>query len=164
MPACGQLHFTLDRWVEGTHSGRMSDLSRSATSEEGLPTEEPCPEGISVVVEARWLKEHSSPHKNRYAFAYTVTITNHGRDQATLVARHWEIRDGESKVEHVRGPGVVGYQPALQPGQSFTYTSGAVLESPYGTMQGEYLLVRPDGTRFETAIAPFALVCPEAVQ
>lgn len=119
---------------------------------------------IRVGVQACWLPEHSAPSEMRWAFSYTVTVTNDGTDTATLLARHWVITDGDGSVEHVRGPGVVGYQPALKAGQSFTYTSGAILKTPDGMMSGEYLMVRPDGSRFEAVIPPFALVTPEAVQ
>lgn len=120
-------------------------------------------QGIRVEVESQWLPEHSSPPERRWAFAYTVTIANEGEEAATLLARHWIITDGNGRVEHVRGPGVVGYQPALAVGQSFSYTSGAILRTPTGTMEGEYLMVRPDGSRFEAAIPPFGLVTPGAV-
>ncbi|MCP4504757.1 MAG: Co2+/Mg2+ efflux protein ApaG [Deltaproteobacteria bacterium] len=138
----------------------MANLPLSTTRS----ADEQCPEGIQVVVQVRWLQEHSSVEAERYAFAYSVNITNHGSQPATLVTRHWVITDGDQQVEHIRGPGVVGYQPALQTGQSFSYTSGAVLKTPTGTMEGEYLLVRPDGSRFETRIVPFALICPVALQ
>lgn len=120
-------------------------------------------EGIRVLVEAEWLPDHSVPAKHRWAFSYTVTITNEGRQTATLIARHWVITDGEGETEEVRGPGVVGHQPALGGGQSFTYTSGAILKTPHGTMAGEYLMVRPDGSKFEADIPPFALVTPSAL-
>ncbi len=122
------------------------------------------PQDIRVRVEARWLQEHSAPKDQRWAFAYTVTIVNDGKDAATLLARHWIITDGNGEVEHVRGPGVVGYQPNLTEGQSFTYTSGAILKTSHGMMEGEYLMVRPDGTRFEAPIPAFALVTPDAIQ
>ena len=118
---------------------------------------------ISVKVQARFLPEHSAPDDGRWAFSYTVTLTNRGESPATLIARHWVITDGHGAVEHVRGPGVVGYQPSLNQGQSFTYTSGAILKTSFGFMQGEYLMVRADGTRFEAPIAPFALATPDAV-
>ena len=128
--------------------------------EGGLQSED---HGIRVKVEAYWLPEHSAPRDGRWAFSYTVTITNEGTEPATLLARHWVITDGDGEVEHVRGPGVVGYQPALRGGQSFTYTSGAILKTADGMMQGEYLLVRTGGDRFEAEIPPFALLTPESV-
>lgn len=120
-------------------------------------------QGIRVVVRSAWLPEHSSARDRRWAFSYTVTITNEGSEPATLLARHWVITDGDGGVEHVRGPGVVGYQPFLSPGQSFTYTSGAILRTPHGMMNGEYLMERPDGARFEATIAPFVLATPESI-
>jgi ApaG protein len=124
--------------------------------------------GVRVQVKSAFLPAQSvadgAVADRRWAFAYTVTITNEGRDTVTLVARHWVITDGNSRVEHVRGPGVVGFQPTLASGQSHTYSSGAVLRTPQGTMHGEYLMERADGSRFEALIAPFGLVTEDAVQ
>lgn len=120
-------------------------------------------EGIRVQVRSQFLPEHSSPQERRWAFSYTVTITNEGKDGATLLARHWVITDATGNEEHVRGPGVVGHQPSLARGQSFTYQSGAILRTPHGMMQGEYLMERPDGSRFDANIAPFALATPESI-
>lgn len=120
-------------------------------------------QGIRVRVDAQWLPEHSSSEDRRWAFSYTVTITNEGDEPATLVARHWVITDSRGEVEHVRGPGVVGYQPSLGRGQSFTYTSGAVLRTPSGLMEGEYIMSRPSGERFDAVIAPFALATPQSI-
>lgn len=133
------------------------------------PSSETVTAGIRVRVKCVFLPEHSvtdSPEasERRWAFSYTVNITNEGRELATLLARHWVITDGNGRVEHVRGPGVVSTQPALGDGQSFTYTSGAVLRTPSGTMHGTYLMEREDGSRFEANIAPFALVMPDVVQ
>ncbi len=102
--------------------------------------------------------------ERRFAFSYTVTVTNEGRAAVTLLARHWVITDATGREEHVRGPGVVGFQPSLGEAQSFTYSSAAVLRAPPGTMHGEYLMERDDGSRFDATIAPFALVQPDAVQ
>lgn len=135
---------------------------------DGEQSSETVTEGIRVRVTSTFLPEQSvvdgPDGDRRYAYSYTVIVTNEGRQQATLLARHWEIIDGAGRAEHVRGPGVVGFQPSLGEGQSFTYTSGAVLRTSTGTMQGEYLMERADGTRFEARIAPFALVEPAAVQ
>lgn len=120
-------------------------------------------QGIRVHVSSQFLPEHSSARERRWAFSYTVTVTNEGKEAATLLARHWIITDASGNVEHVRGPGVVGYQPNLAGGQSFTYTSGAILRTPHGMMQGEYLMERADGTRFDASIAPFALATPESI-
>ncbi len=127
------------------------------------PMSDATTDGIRVVVRSNWLPEHSSTRDRRWAFSYTVTITNEGTEPATLLARHWAITDGQGSIEHVRGPGVVGYQPHLATGQSFTYTSGAILRTSQGMMNGEYLMERPDGTRFEAVIAPFVLATPESI-
>jgi len=133
------------------------------------PSSEIVTAGIRVRVDSAFLPEHSVEHSAdpgelRWAFSYTVTISNEGRDAATLLARHWIITDGNGRVEHVRGPGVLSTQPALAEGQSFTYTSGAVLRTPTGTMHGTYLMEREDGSRFDANIAPFALVSPDVIQ
>jgi ApaG protein len=124
--------------------------------------------GIRVQVTSKFLAAQSAvdtpPQERRWAFAYTVTITNEGQETVTLVARHWVITDGNGAVEHVRGPGVIGFQPTLQAGQAFTYSSGAVLRTPQGVMHGEYLMERTDGSRFAATIAPFALVTEDVVQ
>ena len=127
------------------------------------PASDAATEGVRVQVRSRFLPEHSAPRDYRYAFAYTITIANEGTATATLLSRHWVITDGNGNVEHVRGPGVIGQTPILEPGKSFRYTSGAVLRTPHGVMQGEYLMERPDGARFEAEIAPFALATPESI-
>jgi ApaG protein len=124
--------------------------------------------GVRVQVTSVFLPAQSvvdgAAAERRWAFSYTVTITNEGRDTVTLLARHWVITDGHGNVDHVRGPGVIGFQPTLTSGQSFTYSSGAVLRTPQGTMHGEYLMERADGSRFDATIAPFALVTEDVVQ
>ena len=131
------------------------------------PTDDPVSDavtqGIRVRVRSQYLPEHSNPRERRWAFSYTVTISNEGGEAATLLARHWVITDAQGTIEHVRGPGVVGYQPQLVAGQSFTYTSGAILRTPHGMMHGEYVMERGDGTRFDANIAPFALATPESI-
>lgn len=127
------------------------------------PSSDALTQGIRVKVRSAYLPEHSNPRERKWAFSYTVTISNEGRDAATLLARHWVITDAQGGEEHVRGPGVVGYQPRLEGGQSFTYTSGAVLRTQHGMMQGEYLMERQDGVRFDATIAPFALATPESI-
>lgn len=117
-------------------------------------------QGIRVKVEAQYVAEQSSPRARRYVFAYTVRIENQGDGAAQLKSRHWIITDGAGKVEEVRGPGVVGQQPVLNPGEHFEYTSGCVLETPRGEMKGTYQMHRPDGSTFDAAIAPFALALP----
>jgi ApaG protein len=116
--------------------------------------------GIRVSVESRYLVEESSPPADHYVFAYTVTIANEGADTVQLKTRHWIITDGHGHVEEVKGPGVVGHQPVLKPGQAFRYTSGCVLKTPRGTMHGTYQMFREDGSQFDAEIAPFLLVAP----
>jgi len=117
-------------------------------------------DGIRVSVESVYVAEQSSPRAQRYVFAYTVKIVNEGTEPAQLRSRHWIITDGNGKVEEVRGPGVVGQQPYLRPGDHFEYTSGCVLQTARGEMRGTYQMHRPDGRQFDAAIAPFALALP----
>ncbi len=118
---------------------------------------------IRIGVEARFSAEHSAPSRQHWFFLYTVTIVNDGDTTVHLESRHWIITDGEGATEEVRGPGVVGEQPVLMPGESFEYTSGCPLPTPTGTMQGSYMMVTPDGERFEARIAPFQLQGPYTV-
>ncbi len=120
-------------------------------------------EGIRVTVASQYLPDRSLPQDARFAFAYTVRIANEGAVQAKLVSRHWVITDGMGHVQDVRGDGVVGAQPRLQPGEHFEYTSWCMLATPHGTMQGEYQMVRADGTQFEAEIAPFLLAVPNSL-
>jgi ApaG protein len=117
-------------------------------------------EGIRVSVRATYVPEQSAPRMHRYVFAYTVRIANEGEAPAQLKNRHWIITDGDGRVEEVRGPGVVGQQPTLSPGEQFEYTSGCVLPTPRGEMRGTYEMHRPDGSAFEATIAPFSLTLP----
>jgi ApaG protein len=117
-------------------------------------------EGIRVSVSSAYVPEQSAPKARRYVFAYTVKIANEGAQPAQLKTRHWIITDGNGKVEEVRGPGVVGQQPLLRPGEHFEYTSGCVLQTPRGEMRGTYQMYRPDGSMFDATIAPFALALP----
>ena len=110
-----------------------------------------------VEVEPAYLAEQSAPEQGVFTFSYTITITNVGEVAAQLISRHWLITDSAGAVQEVKGLGVVGHQPLLQPGQSFQYTSGCRLPTPSGTMQGSYFCVADDGERFETEIAPFLL-------
>lgn len=120
-------------------------------------------DGIRVRVESRFVPERSSPARSYYFFAYTVTISNEGDAAAQLVSRKWVISGPEGVVGHVEGPGVVGEQPLLAPGGSFEYTSFCPLDSPFGSMEGSYQMVRADGTRFDARIAPFSLAVPSAL-
>lgn len=120
-------------------------------------------DGIRVSVQTGFLPEQSTPADGRFAFRYTVTIANEGTETARLRSRHWVITDGNAKVEEVRGPGVVGYQPTLRPGEAFEYTSGCVLETPFGVMRGTYQMERPDGRSFDAVIADFTLAVPHVL-
>jgi ApaG protein len=117
-------------------------------------------EGIRVTVESAYVPEQSSPRTHRYVFSYTVRIANEGAEPAQLRTRHWIITDANGKVEEVKGPGVVGEQPLLQPGEYFEYTSGCVLQTARGEMRGTYQMHRPDGRMFDAEIAPFLLALP----
>ena len=107
-----------------------------------------------------YLAEQSDPARNRYAFAYQITLRNQGQIAAKLLSRHWIITDGNGKVEEVRGEGVVGEQPYLRPGESYQYTSWAVLETAVGSMEGSYQMLADDGERFEAVIPRFTLAVP----
>ena len=128
------------------------------------PTSSAVTEGIRVRVQSQYLADQSSPRDDRYVFAYTITISNESAKTAQLRTRHWIITDGRGTVEEVKGDGVVGEQPRLSPGQSFQYTSGCVLTTPIGTMQGTYRMWRDDGTYFDAQIAAFSLASPKSSQ
>ena len=119
---------------------------------------------IRVEVETSYVDEQSDPNERRYVFAYTITIRNEGAVPARLLTRHWIITDANGKVQEVRGDGVVGEQPHLKPGQGFRYSSGAVLETPVGAMQGSYEMIDDDGQRFDAPIEPFRLAMPGILQ
>ena len=119
---------------------------------------------IRVDVETSYLDEQSDPRQGRYVFAYTITIRNEGQVAARLLTRHWVITDANGKVEEVRGDGVVGEQPYLKPGQGFRYSSGAVIETPVGSMQGTYQMLADDGAQFDAPIEPFSLAMPGILQ
>jgi ApaG protein len=121
------------------------------------------PYTIDVQVQTRFVPDQSKPHDNRYVFAYTVTLRNAGEMPARLLTRHWIITDAHGKVEEVRGEGVVGEQPWIRPGDDYQYSSGAVLETPVGTMHGSYQMLADDGTRFEAPIPPFTLSIPRTL-
>jgi ApaG protein len=115
---------------------------------------------IRIDVETSYLEDQSEPKDLRYVFAYTITIRNEGKQPARLLTRHWVITDANGKVEEVRGDGVVGEQPYLKPGQGFRYSSGAVIETPVGSMQGSYQMVADDGAQFDAPIPAFRLAIP----
>ena len=112
---------------------------------------------FQVDVRPQYLPDQSSPERGLYVFAYTITISNVGEIGAQLISRSWNVNDASGHTEKVRGLGVVGHQPLLQPGEKFEYTSGTRLRTPTGTMHGSYFLVAEDGERFETDIPMFVL-------
>ncbi len=115
---------------------------------------------IRVDVETTYISVQSMPEKQRFVFAYTIMIQNLGSIAARLLTRHWVITDANGKTQEVRGEGVVGEQPYLLPGEGFQYTSGTLLETSFGSMQGSYQMLADDGTRFDAAIPPFTLSVP----
>lgn len=118
---------------------------------------------IDVKVESIYLPSESAPDKSRFVFAYTVTIENHGDRPAKLITRHWIITDSNGKTQEVEGEGVVGEQPYLKPGEGFQYTSGTMLETPVGVMQGSYEMLTDEGDSFTAEIHPFTLAGPQTL-
>ena len=118
---------------------------------------------IDVNAATQYLAEQSDETAGRYVFAYTITIRNAGSVAAQLISRHWIITDAQGLVQEVRGLGVVGAQPTLEPGESFEYTSGASIATPVGTMRGSYQMLAADGTRFEAPIPEFTLSVPRVL-
>ncbi len=116
--------------------------------------------GVRVIVAPRYVPEQSEPSRSHYLFAYQVTIRNDGDETVQLLSRHWIITNGEGKTEEVRGPGVIGFQPKLEPGEQFQYTSGCPLTTPVGTMHGSYQMVTDGGDNFDALIEPFRLAVP----
>ncbi len=112
---------------------------------------------IRITIETAFIDEQSVPEQSRYVFSYTIHIINNTSEPVKLLRRHWIITDANNKIQEVRGDGVVGVQPYLQPGQSFTYTSGAMLETPVGCMQGSYYFITDDGIEFDAPIPVFRL-------
>ncbi len=118
---------------------------------------------IEVSARSMFVRDQSEPDEDRYVFAYTVTISNTGTVAAQLKTRHWIITNAKGHIQEVRGEGVVGEQPRLSPGESFRYTSAAMLETPVGTMHGSYQMVADDGTEFDAPIPPFGLALPNMI-
>jgi len=129
----------------------------SALQTDLAPISEAVTNGIRVEVMSQHSTENSRPSQGEWVFQYTVRITNLSVDTVQLVSRHWIITDAVEHVEEVRGPGVVGAQPVLAPGESFKYSSWCPLKTPTGMMQGTYQMVGPGGAQFDIEVAPFAL-------
>ena len=115
---------------------------------------------IRVDVATNYVEDQSNPVEGRFVFSYTITIRHEGGQAARLLTRHWIITDANGKVQEVVGEGVVGEQPHLLPGQGFRYSSGAIIETPVGAMQGKYRMVDDQGEQFDAPIAPFTLAMP----
>ncbi len=118
---------------------------------------------IDVDVQTHYLEDQSDADNERYVFAYTITITNHGCVAAQLLSRHWVITDSNEKVQEVRGEGVVGEKPFLRPGEAFRYTSGTLIDTPIGTMRGSYQMLAEDGKEFDAEIQEFMLAAPRVL-
>ena len=118
---------------------------------------------INIDVVTVFIPEQSEIDNDRFVFAYTITIQNNSNEAAKLMNRHWLITDANGKTQEVRGEGVVGEQPYLKPGETYQYTSGTVLDTPVGSMQGEYEMAKDDGSRFLAPIEPFSLAYPQAL-
>jgi len=132
-------------------------------AEGSLSDSEAVTRGIRVAVRSRYVAERSRPLMNEFFFAYTIRISNEGRERVQLVSRAWLIEDAEGHVEEVRGPGVVGEQPVLGPGEAFEYTSACPLGTPFGSMRGTYQMVTEGGERFDAEIARFQLAEPYSI-
>jgi ApaG protein len=126
-------------------------------------TSEATTHGIRVHVQSHYLPDRSQPELSEWVFAYHVRISNEGSHPARVIGRHWIITDGDGHVEEVEGDDIVGEQPLLEPGESFEYTSGCPLKTPFGTMEGTYRVVTSSGETFNATIAPFSLSEPYAI-
>ncbi|MEC7885879.1 MAG: Co2+/Mg2+ efflux protein ApaG [Pseudomonadota bacterium] len=118
---------------------------------------------IDINVETLYIEPQSDPENNRYVFTYTINILNQGKVTVQLISRHWIVTDANNKIQEIKGLGVVGEQPVLQPNESFKYTSGTIIETPVGTMQGEYQMEAENGYKFEAEIPMFSLKVPKIV-
>lgn len=118
---------------------------------------------ITVDVKSEYIPSESNPEKAKYLFSYTITIKNQGVLAARLLGRYWKITTRDGKVQEVRGDGVVGKHPHIQPAGEFVYTSAAILDTPVGMMQGEYEMIADNGERFEVAIPAFTLAVPHTL-
>lgn len=130
------------------------------SSEQPAPSDE---DTIEIEVSTAYVEDQSEPDDDRYVFAYHVTIRNAGPQTVQLLNRHWVIRDGRDQTQEVRGEGVIGQQPQIEPGESFEYTSGTVIETPVGTMEGSYEMRDQRGRTFDAPIPPFTLSVPRTL-
>ena len=146
--------------VDGRSPASIVDVSDADLFETSSQAETA---GVRVQVHARHSPEHSNPSASRWFFLYTIRISNIGDTTVQLLNRHWTIIDGTGHTEEVHGPGVVGEQPVLEPGQAFEYTSGCPLPTPFGSMAGIFDMQRADGTEFEAEVALFQLMQPGSI-
>ena len=149
--------------TSGTQTGVSLPGTAAIVHHAGMFTSEAVTRGVRVRVESQYSPERSQPTSNQWFFLYSVTISNEGTDTVQLLTRHWTITDGSGQVQEVRGPGVVGKQPVLKPGEKFDYTSGCHLPTAFGVMEGTYQMVTSDGDEFDVRIAPFTLSEPYTV-
>ncbi len=119
---------------------------------------------IKILISPAYLAEQSNPAQDRYLFSYTINIANDGDEAIQLLERFWRLTDGNQKIREVRGPGVVGEQPIIEPGEAFEYTSGTDFETPVGVMEGEYQMQTASGKRFKVPIPPFRFAKPGVMQ
>jgi ApaG protein len=164
-PAAAGAHDDLHMAASATQAlriGRLALLAR-LVHDERMFTSEAVTRNIRVSVVAEYSAERSQPQQHQWFFLYTIRITNEGQETVQLLSRHWIITNAEGLVEEVRGAGVVGEQPVLAPGESFTYTSGCPLRTAFGTMEGTYQMITRDGERFDARIAAFTLSEPYTV-
>jgi ApaG protein len=147
----------------GIGSRRVGLTIATVQQEATMNTSEAVTRGVKVEVASRYLPEKSEPMSRKWFFAYDIKISNHGDEVVQLLTRHWIITDANGRVEEVKGPGVVGNQPVLSPGESFEYTSFCPLTTPFGTMEGSYQMVTKGGATFDAEIAQFALSEPMPV-
>jgi ApaG protein len=126
-------------------------------------TSETVTNDIRVAVTSRYMPEKSNPMQRYYFFSYDVTIINEGSRPVQLISRYWKVRDAFGRIEEIRGPGVIGKQPRIQPGESFQYSSFCPLNTEFGSMQGNYQMISEDGGQFDAEISSFQLISPQAV-
>ena len=148
---------------DATTRGRRAADSPPDPAVQGVRTSDCTTRGIRIEVRSEFLAERSSPREEQYLFQYHVRISNVGTETVQLVSREWIITNADGEVERVKGPGVVGEKPVLQPGGAFEYTSFCPLKTPVGSMQGSYQMVTPGGETFDAIIAPFTLAVPNAL-
>lgn len=156
---CDATRLAIATFTPRAYTVLMNDRTREADDGGRASTDY----ALSIEVATCYLDDQSEPDQDRYVFAYTIHIRNNGKVAAQLLERHWIITDANGKVRTVTGEGVIGEQPWLRPGDDFTYTSGAVLETQLGTMHGRYTMLADDGTHFDAEIAAFTLAVPRTL-